>query len=153
MFKLKLLSAFLLLSLALGAYSQEEGDKVIAIIGNDVILQSDLNFQLYNYLSQNNIQQINEAVYTQVFQEMITEKLILAKAEQDSIFISADEVQKQVDGRLSEMVSQFGSEKNLEDAYGITISKIKSLLADQAEKNIKINRIKQEKFGYGITVS
>ena len=142
-----------MLSLALCSYSQEEGDKIIAIIGNEVILQSDLNFQLYNYLTQNNIQQINEAVYSHVLQEMITEKLILAKAEQDSIYVTQDEIQKQVDGRLSEMVSQFGSEKNLEDAYGLTVSRIKTLLAEQAEKNIKINRVKQEKFGYGITVT
>ena len=153
MYKIKLLTAVFAFSLALSVYPQEEGDKIIAIIGNDVILLSDLNFQVYNYISQNNLQQINEAIYSQVLQEMITEKLILAKAEQDSIFVSQDEIQKQVDGRLKDLVSQFGSEKNLEDAYGLTIAKIKSLLGKQAEKNIKINRVKQEKFGYGITVT
>jgi len=153
LYKIKLLTAVFAFSLALSVYPQEEGDKIIAIIGNDVILLSDLNFQVYNYISQNNLQQINEAIYSQVLQEMITEKLILAKAEQDSIFVSQDEIQKQVDGRLKDLVSQFGSEKNLEDAYGLTIAKIKSLLGKQAEKNIKINRVKQEKFGYGITVT
>jgi peptidyl-prolyl cis-trans isomerase SurA len=84
---------------------------------------------------------------------MLTEKLMLAKADQDSIFVSQDEINKQVDARLKELVAQLGSEKNLENAYGLTISKIKSLLAEQFETHTKINRVKQSKFGYGITVS
>ena len=134
-------------------FSQVEGDRIIAIVGNDIILQSELNFQIYNYVTQNNIQQINDALVQKVFQNLLTEKLILAKAEQDSIFVSQDEINKQVDGRLKELVSQFGSEKNLENVYGITISKIKALLAEQVERSIKVSRVKQEKFGYGITVS
>lgn len=135
-------------------YTQGEGDKIIAIVGNDVILQSDLNFSLYNFMNQNNIQQITNDIVQQVFQNMLTEKLMLAKAEQDSVIISQDDVNKQVEARVSEIVAQFGgSEKNVEDAYGMTIPKIKSLLSEQIEKSIKIQRVKQEKFGYGITVT
>lgn len=151
--RIKALPALLFIFLSFAAYSQGEGDKIIAIVGNDVILQSDLNFQLYNYMTQNNVQQITNEVVQQVFQSLLTEKLILAKAEQDSIYVSQDEVNKQVDGRLRELVSQFGSEKNIENAYGITIPKIKTLLREQVERNIKINRVKQQKFGYGITVT
>ncbi len=135
------------------AYAQEEGDKIIAIVGNDVILQSDLNFQLYNYLTQNNLQQINNQIVEEVFQNLLTEKLMLAKAEQDSIYVSQDEINKQVEGRLKEIVGQMGSEKNVEEAYGLTIPKIRKLLQEQVERNTKISRVKQEKFGYGITVT
>lgn len=137
----------------LNIFAQGEGDKIIAIVGNDVVLQSDLNFQLYTYMNQNNIQEVSTDVVQSVFQGLISEKLILAKAEQDSIFVSADEVNKQVEGRLREMVEQFGSEKNVEDAYGMTIPKIKNLLKDQTERNMKISRVKQAKFGYGIVVT
>jgi len=147
------LIALLLSIISMPCFSQVEGDRIIAIVGNDIILQSELNFQIYNYVTQNNIQQINDALVQKVFQNLLTEKLILAKAEQDSIFVSQDEINKQVDGRLKELVSQFGSEKNLENVYGITISKIKALLAEQVERSIKVSRVKQEKFGYGITVS
>jgi len=135
------------------SYAQGEGDKIIAIIGNDVILQSDLNFQLYSFMQQNNMNQITDEAVQQVFQSMITEKLMLAKADQDSIIVTTDEVNKQVEGRLKEMVGQFGSEKNVEEAYGLTIPKIKNLLKEQTERNIKVNRVKQQKFGYGINVT
>ena len=151
--KIKILIAALSLLVTFSVYSQGEGDKIIAIVGNDVVLQSDLNFQLYTYMQQNNIQEVSNDMVQQVFQNLVSEKLMLAKAEQDSIFISTDEVNKQVEGRIREMVAQFGSEKNVEEAYGLTIPKIKNLLKDQTERNMKLTRVKQAKFGYGINAT
>ncbi len=104
-------------------------------------------------MQQNGIQQLSNEVVEQVFQGLLTDKLMLAKAEQDSIYVSPEEINKQVDGRIKEFVAQFGSEKNVEEAYGLTIPKIRNLLKEQTERNIKISRVKQEKFGYGINVS
>ncbi|NOS84591.1 MAG: parvulin peptidyl-prolyl isomerase [Ignavibacteria bacterium] len=151
--KIKIILAAFSLLVCVNIYSQGEGDKIIAIVGNDVVLQSDLNFQLYTYMQQNNIQEINNDLVQQVFQNLVSEKLMLAKAEQDSIFISTDEVSKQVEGRIREMVAQFGSEKNVEEAYGLTIPKIKNLLREQTERNMMLTRVKQAKFGYGINVT
>lgn len=151
--KIKIILAALSLLVTVSVFSQGEGDKIIAIVGNDVVLQSDLNFQLYTYMQQNNIQEISNDMVQQVFQNLVSEKLMLAKAEQDSIFVSSDEVNKQVEGRIKDMISQFGSEKNVEEAYGLTIPKIRNLLKDQTERNIKLNRVKQAKFGYGINVT
>jgi peptidyl-prolyl cis-trans isomerase SurA len=133
--------------------SQKEGDRIIAIVGNQIILESDLNFQLVSFMRQNNLTQYNDELVERVFQNMITDKLILAKAEQDSITVGSDELAKQVDGRLKQLVSQFGSEKNLEEAYGITMVKIKKILEEQIAQNIKVEKVKQEKFGSGITVT
>ncbi len=143
----------LLLILSSFSFSQREGDRIIAIIGNGVILESDLNFQLVSFMKQNNLTTYNDEILMHVFQGMVTEKLILAKAEQDSIYVSDEELNKQVDNRLKQLVSQFGSEKNLEDAYGITIIKVKNILKEQIAQNIKVERVKQQKFGSGITVS
>jgi peptidyl-prolyl cis-trans isomerase SurA len=150
---IKIALAALSLLVTFSIYSQDEGDKIIAIVGNDIILQSDLNFQLYNYMQQNGIPQITNEVVQQVFQSLLTDKLMLAKAEQDSIYISSEEVNKQVDSRIKDFIAQFGSEKNVEEAYGLTIPKIRNLLKDQTERNMKISRVKQEKFGYGINVT
>jgi len=104
-------------------------------------------------MKQNNISQISENLVRQVFQNMLAEKLMLAKAEQDSIIVTDEDVQKQVDFRVQQMVQQFGSEKNLEEAYGMTILKIKSYLKDEMKKRMKIDRLKAKKFGSGISVT
>lgn len=143
-----LLFAFTSLSSA-----QQEGDRIIAIIGNDIISESDLNAQLYLYAKQNNIPQLTEQVVRQVFQNMLAEKLMLAKAEQDSIIVTDEEAQKQVDFRVQQMIQQFGSEKNLEEAYGMTMIRIRSYLKEELKKRMKIDRLKAKKFGSGITIT
>lgn len=134
-------------------YSQQEGDRIIAVIGNEIILSSDLNYQLMLYARQNNIAQLNDRIIQEVFGNMVTEKLILAKADQDSIYVPDEDVQKQLDYRIKSLVQQFGSEKNLEDAYGITVAKIKTILKDDIRKKMKVERMKQKKFGFGIKVT
>jgi peptidyl-prolyl cis-trans isomerase SurA len=139
--------------LASPLYSQTEGDRIIAIIGNEVILESDLNYQLMLYARQNNLTQLNERIIQEVFRNMVTEKLILAKADQDSIFVSDEDVQKQLDYRIKSLIQQFGSEKNLEEAYGITVAKIRTILKDDIRKKMKVEKMKQKKFGYGINIT
>lgn len=134
-------------------YAQKESDRIIAIVGNDVILESDLNYQIMLYARQNNVQQLNDQLIQQVFQNLLTEKILLAKADQDSILISEDELQKQLDYRIQTLSQQFGSEKNLEDAYGLTVSKIKSVLKEDIRKKMKVDRLKQQKFGSDVNVS
>src|SRR5207244_9092771 len=120
--------------------AQKEGDRIIAIVGNDIILESDLNTQLLLYARQNNITQFNDVIIQQVFQNMLAEKLMLAKADQDSIVVTDEEVQKQVEYRLSQLTEQFGSEKNLEQAYGITMMKIKSILREDLRRKMKVDK-------------
>lgn len=151
--KINILLAGIILMLASSLYSQAEGDRIIAVVGNEVILESDLNYQLMLYARQNNLTQLNDFIVQEVFQNMVTEKLILAKADQDSIFVSDEEVQKQLEYRIKTMAEQFGSEKNLEEAYGITIAKLKVLLKDDIKKKMKVERMKQKKFGYGLRVT
>lgn len=153
MSKLNFIIAGILLVLAPFIYSQQEGDRIIAIIGNEIILSSDLNYQLMLYARQNNISQVNDRIIQEVFRNMVTEKLILAKADQDSVYVSDEDVQKQLDYRIKSLIQQFGSEKNLEDAYGITVAKIKTILKDDIRKKMKVEKMKQKKFGFGIKVT
>ncbi len=152
---MKKISLVLLLLLSCFGYvnAQQEGDRIIAIVGNEVILESDLNYQLALYARQNNLQQFNEKIIQQVFQSMVAEKLMLAKADQDSIYVTDEEVNKQLDFRIKSLSEQFGSEKNLEEQYGLTISKIRTMLKEDIRKKMKVDRVKQSKFGTTLKVS
>lgn len=154
MSRIKLLFIIIVLFIALKPLTaQVEGDKIIAIVGNEIITQSDVSAQITMYISQYNITQVTEKLYMDVLNNMINEKLLLAKAEQDSIQVTEDEVQKQVDFRVQQLIKEAGSEKNLEELYGITLVKIKSILTDDFRKSTKVNKLKQEKFGYELKVT
>jgi len=132
---------------------QMEGDRLLAVIGNSIITESDLQQQVGLYMRQNNIPQYNDKLITQIFQNMVAEKLMLAKGEQDSISATDEEIQKQLDYRIKSMIEQFGSEKNLEQEYGLTMAKIKDVLKDDIKNKIIVDKVKQNKFGSGIKVT
>jgi len=138
---------------SVAAYAQPEGDRIVAIVGNDIITESDLRSQIVLYARQNNLNEISDAVVQTVFQQLLFDKMILAKADQDSVTASDDEIQKQLDYQIKSLVEKFGSEKNLEEAFGGTLAKLKETYRKQIRDKIKIDKVKQDKFGNGITVT
>ena len=137
------------------AFSQQnlEGDKILAVVGNDIILESDFQYQLQLYARQNNLTQLNPQIAQSVFQSMLNDKIILAKAEQDSIDVTEDEVNKELDTRVKSLQAQLGSDQRLEEVYGMSIVKIRLLLKDDLRKKLRSDKLKRQKFGSGLKVS
>ncbi|MBK8981796.1 MAG: peptidylprolyl isomerase [Ignavibacteria bacterium] len=149
--KVIIIPVFLFLSSFLSA--QQEGDRVLAIVGNDIITESDFQYQLQLYARQNQLQEISPYIIQQIFQSIITNKIILAKAEQDSIFVSEDEINRELDNRIKTLVSQVGSEEKLQEVYGMSLTKIKILLKEDLTKNMKADKLKRQKFSGGVRIS
>jgi len=147
--------------LLLGFYSvsngqnQNPGDRILAVIGNDIILESDFNYQLQLFLRQNNIpfNQVPPYLPQQIFQNMVTEKIIYAKAVQDSIFVTEDEIEKELDYRLKNLVDQFGSVSRIEEYYGMSIGKIRLELQSDLSKRLMSDKLKRKKFSGGMKLS
>lgn len=135
------------------AYGQTEGDRVIAVVGNEIITESDFQYQVQLYARQNQLREINPYIAQQIFQSMITNKIILAKAEQDSVMVTDDEVNRELDNRVKGLIEQAGSEERLQEIYGMTLPKIKLLLRDDLRKSIKVERMKRQKFQSGMRAS
>lgn len=135
------------------SFSQKEGDRVIAIVGNDIMLESDLQYQVQLYMRQNQLTQVNPILIQQVFQQLLNEKILVAKADQDSIEIKPEEIAKELDYRLKSLLEQFGTEERIEQVYGMSVGKIRLVLKDDLEKKMKADRVKRKKFPGGIKVS
>lgn len=154
--KLSKLSFFLLtLIFSAGSflYGQSEGDRIMAVIGNDIITESDFQYQVQLYARQNQLQEISPYLAQQIFQSMLTNKIILAKAEQDSIEVTEDEVNRELDSRIKNLVQQVGSQERLEEMYGMSLSKIKFVLKEDLQKSLKVEKMKRRKFSGGMRVS
>jgi len=154
--RLKLIKFFLfpiiLVSLyfPINSYAQQEGDRILAVVGNEIILESDLQYQLSLYARQNKLTQIPPALAQEIFNSLITDKIILAKAQQDSIEVTDDEVSKELDNRIKNLVDQVGSQAKLEEIYEMSIVKIRMLLKEDLKKRMMTERLKRQKFGNGV---
>ncbi|MCX7832838.1 MAG: peptidylprolyl isomerase [Ignavibacteria bacterium] len=135
------------------SFAQKEGDRIIAIVGNDIILESDLQYQVQLYMRQNQINQLSPAIIYKIFEQMVNEKIIIAKAIQDSIVVTPEEVDKELDYRLKSLLEQFGSEERIVEIYGMSLGRIKILLREDLREKLLSEKMKRKKFPNGIKVT
>ncbi|MCW8813187.1 MAG: SurA N-terminal domain-containing protein, partial [Chlorobium sp.] len=87
----RILSLLVLLTSYL--FAQEEViDKIVAVVDNEIILQSELDFQVSLYASQRKLDPKSPELKRQILNSMIDEKLIYAQAELDSITVTDEEI-------------------------------------------------------------
>jgi peptidyl-prolyl cis-trans isomerase SurA len=72
-------------------------DKVVAVVGDQIILLSDLRQQINNLMLEKNMdlntpEHILQSLFREVLQDMINEQLLLVKAAQDSIEVDYQQV-------------------------------------------------------------
>jgi len=126
---------------------QEVLDKVVAVVDNEVILKSELDYQV-NYVSaQRKLDPNDPELRKQLLTSLIEEKLLYAQAELDSIIVQETEVDRQLDNQINFFITQYGSRERLEQIYGMSIEKIRRELRDDVRKNLMGQMVQSKKFG------
>lgn len=139
--------AFWLLLLPVAGSAQETLDKIAAVVDNEVILLSEVDAQVQFFVLNNRLDPNTPGLREQVLESMITEKLILAKAIEDSVTVTDEEVQQQLDAVIQQRIQQVGSESRLEELYGMPLSRIRREFRDDMRKQLLAQRLRQQKFG------
>jgi peptidyl-prolyl cis-trans isomerase SurA len=138
------------LSLALllaGTAAAQVLDRVVAVVDDEVILESELNAQIQFAVLNNRLESETPELRKQVLESMINEKLIVAKAIEDSVTVTDDEVQQQLEATIQARVQQVGSEQRLEELYGMPLSRIRREFREEMRKSLLAQRLQQQRFG------
>src|SRR5665647_19748 len=94
------------------ANSQVLVESVAAIVGNEVIYLSDLENQVSDF-KRNGNKTPNEELTCKVFQEMLVSKLFMDQARIDSIIVTDDAVEGDLNMRMNDAIRTAGSEEAL----------------------------------------
>ncbi|MGB9663369.1 MAG: peptidylprolyl isomerase [Ignavibacteria bacterium] len=137
---------FVFLVLIINGFAQEVLDKVVAVVDNQYILLSELEFQTQMIAYQRKLNPNDPNLKKAVLNSLIEEKLMLVQAELDSIRVTEDEVNRQLDYQIENFIQQFGSKEKLEQAYNRPLEKIKRELRDEIRNNILIQKVQDQKF-------
>ena len=121
-------------------------DKVVAVVDNEIILQSELDFQTSIYASQRSLDPNSPEIKRQILNTMIDEKLVYAQAELDSITVTDAEVTQRIEYQIQVLKQQYGSEASIEKMYGMSLEKIKRELRDDVRKNLMVQRLREKNF-------
>ena len=110
-------------------------DKIIAIVGDKIVLKSDI----VNYIDDikrqgNEIPPNTECV---LLEKMMQDKALILQAEKDSLPISDEEVEAELDQRIRYFISQYGGKEAFEQIAGRTIYQVK----EDFRKSIREGRL------------
>ncbi|MEE0937519.1 MAG: peptidylprolyl isomerase [Bacteroidales bacterium] len=136
------------------AYSQTENtdnlqvvDKVIAVVGQNMVKESELETAYLQQKSNRGIIEDAFMVRCDLFEGMLINELMLHQAEKDSIVVTDEEVNREMDNRIKYMVQMYGSVENLEKQMKKSISEIRAFYSDVIRENIMIGQIEHKLTG------
>lgn len=113
-------------------------DKIIAKVDNYILLKSELEVGYLNYLQSG--QPTTSNGKCEVLESLLINKLLLAKAEIDSVVVDDNTVENTLNARMQYFIGQFGSEEKIVEAYGKSIDAWKNEL----RKSVKEQLLAQE---------
>ena len=146
--------ALMLLALPMMAQNRQPQviDKVVAVVGKNIILQSDIENQYMQYRMQGMTEGTGKEVRARILEDLLLQKLMLNQAEMDSITVTDDQVETQMDQRIRYFVTRLGSQEKLEEQFGKSMSEIKEEVR-QAMKDQMLQEQVQAKIMQNVVVT
>jgi len=143
----KLLKPVLLFSflLTLSALYAQNVDKIVGIVGDEIVLKSDVEIQQKQMAAQG---MKEEGLSCALFEELLLQKLLVTQAEVDSIVVSEDEIEGELDQRIRYFINMFeGDQTKLEAYYNKSIIQIKDEFRGNIKEQLVSRRMQQEVVG------
>ncbi|WP_237143954.1 peptidylprolyl isomerase [Pontibacter pamirensis] len=122
---------------------QRSVDGIIAKVDNYVVLRSDVEFGYLQYLQQSK-QQPSEEMKCQIFTSLLQDKLLLARAEIDSIVVEEPLVANELDRRIQYLAGQVGGVERLEQYYNKSITQLKEELRRTVREQMVMENMQRE---------
>ncbi|HLW20115.1 MAG TPA: peptidylprolyl isomerase [Cyclobacteriaceae bacterium] len=127
-------------------------DKIIAKVDNNIILESDLQKAYLEAVGRAQ-QGFQSPTRCEVFESLLVNKMMVAKAEIDSVIVTEAEVIIQTDQQFNMTMQQFGgNEETLVEAYGKTAEQLKSEIHDAIREQLIVRKM-QGVISEGLSVS
>lgn len=127
-------------------------DKIVAKVDNYILLESDVQKAYIESISQSR-DGITPPSRCDVFESLMINKLMVAKADIDSVIVTDAEVMLQTDQRFNMVMQQFGGDENtLIQAYGKTSDQLKAEIEEVIKEQLIVQRMRS-KITEGLTVS
>ena len=133
-----------LLSFPLPVLAQDTLDYVVAVVGKEIILNSELKLQLEIYLTQTG-QKISSAqeldqLKKSLLDQMINDRLLLIQAQKDTLLkVSDKEIDQTLESQLSKIKSQFPNEEAFQrelKAEGLTEAEFRRTYRGQFQEQL-----------------
>lgn len=128
---LGILAGLLFFTLVQVSAQKKSLDKVAAVVGSSIILQSEIELQYAQYLAQGN--PANPDIKCSILQSLLSQKILGQQAIIDSVTVTEDQVDGEIERRLRAMTGRAGGQERLEEFLGRSLIQYK----DEIRPDIK----------------
>lgn len=128
-------------------------DGIVAVIGKEIIMKSDLEKHYLDYTAQFTTVEDPEETKCYILETLVFNKLLVNQAELDSIEVSDEEIDYRINSRISYFLQQVGGNtKYIEDYFHKSMSEIKKDLREMMYEQTLIEN-EQQRITGKITVT
>ena len=99
-------------------------DKIVATVGDEILLKSEIEAQYLQYLTQGN--ESSSEIRCNVVEDLLFQKLLINQAKLDSLEVTSDQVMSEVNNRIKYFENQLGSVEKLEEYFNKSLNEIES---------------------------
>ncbi|MFD2721945.1 peptidylprolyl isomerase [Hymenobacter monticola] len=122
---------------------QELLDGIVVKVDNQIVLRSDVELIYGQEVARAAGKPLPPDLKCKILQSLVLNKLMLAKAETDSVVVEDKQVNSEVDRRMAYFVQQIGSEKRLEEQYNKPIKALKDDLRPQIKEQLTQQKMQE----------
>lgn len=126
--------------------------QIVAIVGNEIILDSDISEQELMLRLQYPDAKNEPQLRRRIFENMVNQKIILTKAKIDSISVDEKSVDDQASARYNSLRASFPSVQAMESRFGLPANRLKQHIRDDISDQQKIEAFRRKNFR-DVTVS
>lgn len=116
-------TAFIAACAQLATAQTESLDKISAIVGDKIILRSELEAGFLDYKREN--PDLSDTVKCKLLEDYLSQKILVEQADRDSVIVTDEEIEGSLDNRIRYFISMYGSEEKLEEMAGKTSYQLK----------------------------
>ncbi len=125
------------------AQAQQIVDEIIANVGTEVALLSDLEEQYALLLAQKGT--LPPDARCAIMEQLLTQKLLVNQAKLDSVEVSDEEVEAQLNARIEQILSYMNNDvRQFEEYYGQSIGEVKEAFREDLRDQMLAERMRSQ---------
>jgi len=136
---------------AVASASSDTG-RIVAIVGHEIILDSDISEQELMLRLQYPDVKNDPQLRRRIFDNMVNQKIILTKAKIDSVSVDEKSVEEQAAARYNALRASFSSVQAMESRFGLPVNRLKQHIRDDISDQQRIDAFRRKNFR-DVTVS
>ncbi len=143
----KFLLIFITLSMQFVLIAQEKApdnqvvDRIIAVVGNQSILQSEIDEQYFQLQARGMQTKANQKC--EIFEQSLFQKLLIVQALIDSVEITDKQVESEIEDRITNIERQLAP-TNIEEYFGKSLAEIKANFVDVVHDQLVARKMEGE---------